>query len=38
MNDNSVEDEHKLIDQISQTNEINTTIIGVSSDFQSKTC
>lgn len=32
--DNSVENEKKLIHDIAETNEIGTTIIGVSSDFK----
>lgn len=36
--DNSVMNEKALIDQISSQDNINTTIIGVSSEFQSTTC
>ena len=36
--DNSVENENMLIENIASQNNINTTIIGVSSDFRSETC
>lgn len=36
--DNSVANEHLLIKDISETNMVGTTIIGVSSDFRSETC
>lgn len=38
VNDNSVQNEHLLIEDISNNSSVGTTIIGVSSDFRSKTC
>jgi hypothetical protein len=38
VNDNSVANEKILIDQISSEESINTTIVGVSSEFRSITC
>lgn len=36
--DNSVANEKILIDQISNQDNVNTTIIGISSEFVSSTC
>ena len=36
--DNSVGNENMLIEDISSSESIHTTIIGVSSDFRSETC
>ena len=38
VNDNSVENENKLIGEICESDKIFTTIIGVSTDFKSQTC
>lgn len=38
VDDNSVQNEKILIDKISSQDNINTTIIGVSSNFKSTTC
>lgn len=38
VNDNSIQNEEKFLSKVADTNNINLTIIGISTEFKSEVC